>query len=91
MNNSGIPPDLWKELENRATDELRRVNGQIACLFALGREPTEEFAGKWNLNPKTVKSCHHPFRSPTADQYALGWQKAKGAVDSLKKLPGLGN
>jgi hypothetical protein len=26
-----------------------------------------------------------------ADKYAPGWQKAKGAMDSLKKLPGLGN
>ena len=26
-----------------------------------------------------------------ADKYAPGWQKAKGAVDAIKKLPGLGN
>ena len=26
-----------------------------------------------------------------ADKYAPGWQKAKGAMDSIKKLPGLGN
>jgi hypothetical protein len=26
-----------------------------------------------------------------ADKYAPGWEKAKGAMDSLKKLPGLGN
>ena len=26
-----------------------------------------------------------------ADKYAPGWQKAKGAMDSLKKLPGFGN
>ena len=26
-----------------------------------------------------------------ADKYAPGWEKAKGAMDSIKKLPGLGN
>jgi hypothetical protein len=26
-----------------------------------------------------------------ADKYAPGWQKAKGALDSIKKLPGFGN
>ncbi len=26
-----------------------------------------------------------------ADKYAPGWQKAKGAMDGIKKLPGLGN
>ncbi len=26
-----------------------------------------------------------------ADKYAPGWEKAKGAMDSLKKLPGFGN
>jgi hypothetical protein len=26
-----------------------------------------------------------------ADKYAPGWQKAKGAMDSLRKLPGFGN
>jgi hypothetical protein len=26
-----------------------------------------------------------------ADKYAPGWQKAKGALDGIKKLPGLGN
>jgi hypothetical protein len=29
--------------------------------------------------------------SSVADKYAPGWQKAKGAMDSLKKLPGFGN
>jgi len=28
-----IPPDLWKELEKWAVDELRSVNGQIEYLL----------------------------------------------------------
>jgi len=28
-----IPPDLWKELERWAADELRSVNGQIEYLL----------------------------------------------------------
>jgi hypothetical protein len=28
-----IPPDLWKELEKWAADELRSVNGQIEYLL----------------------------------------------------------
>jgi hypothetical protein len=28
-----IPPDLWKELEKWAADELRSVNGQIEFLL----------------------------------------------------------
>ena len=28
-----IPPDLWKELEKWASDELRSVNGQIEYLL----------------------------------------------------------
>jgi hypothetical protein len=28
-----IPPDLWKELEKWAGDELRSVNGQIEYLL----------------------------------------------------------
>jgi hypothetical protein len=28
-----IPPDLWKELEKWASDELRSVNGQIEFLL----------------------------------------------------------
>ena len=28
-----IPPDLWKELEQWAGDELRSVNGQIEYLL----------------------------------------------------------
>lgn len=28
-----IPPDLWKELEKWAADELRSVNGQIEYIL----------------------------------------------------------
>ena len=28
-----LPPDLWKELEKWAADELRSVNGQMAYLL----------------------------------------------------------
>jgi len=28
-----LPPDLWKELEKWAADELRSVNGQIEYLL----------------------------------------------------------
>ena len=28
-----VPPDLWKELEKWAADELRSVNGQIEYLL----------------------------------------------------------
>ena len=28
-----LPPDLWKELERWAADELRSVNGQIEYLL----------------------------------------------------------
>lgn len=34
-----VPPDLWKELEKWAADDLRSVNGQIEFLLreAVGR------------------------------------------------------
>ena len=34
-----LPPDLWKELEKWAADELRSVNGQIEYLLrqAVGK------------------------------------------------------
>lgn len=28
-----IPPDLWRDLEKWASDDLRSVNGQIECLL----------------------------------------------------------
>jgi hypothetical protein len=42
-----IPPDLWKELEKWAGDELRSVNGQIEYLLRQAvekrkRSQTEE-------------------------------------------------
>ena len=42
-----IPPDLWKDLEKWAADELRSVNGQIEYLLRQAvdkrkRAPEEE-------------------------------------------------
>lgn len=38
-----IPPDLWKELEKWAADDLRSVNGQIEFLLrqAVARRKAE--------------------------------------------------
>jgi len=33
-----IPPDLWKELEKWAADELRSVNGQIEYVLRQALE-----------------------------------------------------
>ena len=33
-----IPPDLWKQLEKWAADELRSVNGQIEYLLRQAME-----------------------------------------------------
>jgi hypothetical protein len=38
-----IPPDLWKELEKWAADELRSVNGQIEYLL---RQAVEKRKGE---------------------------------------------
>lgn len=39
-----IPPDLWKELEKWAADDLRSVNGQIEFLLreAVSRRRKEK-------------------------------------------------
>lgn len=39
-----LPPDLWKELEKWAADELRSVNGQIEYLLrqAVARRRAEQ-------------------------------------------------
>ena len=40
-----IPPDLWKELEKWAADELRSINGQIEYILreaANKRKRTQE-------------------------------------------------
>jgi hypothetical protein len=45
-----LPPELWKELERWATDELRSVNGQIEYLLrqavakqrSASRKPSDE-------------------------------------------------
>lgn len=39
-----IPPDLWKELEKWAADDLRSVNGQIEYLLrqAVARRKREK-------------------------------------------------
>jgi hypothetical protein len=42
-----IPPDLWKDLEKWAADELRSVNGQIEYLLRQAvekrkRSPSED-------------------------------------------------
>ena len=38
-----LPPELWKELERWAADELRSVNGQIEYLLrqAVARRKTD--------------------------------------------------
>lgn len=42
-----LPPDLWKELEKWAADELRSVNGQIEYLL-------REAAAKRKATTKTA-------------------------------------
>jgi hypothetical protein len=39
-----LPPELWKELERWAADELRSVNGQIEYLLrqAVARRKAEQ-------------------------------------------------
>ena len=41
-----IPPDLWKELEKWAADELRSVNGQIEYLLRQAVEQRKRSRGK---------------------------------------------
>ena len=43
-----IPPDLWKELEKWAGDELRSVNGQIEYILrqAVNKRKGTESADK---------------------------------------------
>jgi hypothetical protein len=43
-----IPPDLWKELEKWAADDLRSVNGQIEFLLrqAVVRRKGKEEGGR---------------------------------------------
>lgn len=39
-----VPPDLWKEIEKWAADELRSVNGQIEYVLrqAVARRKSEQ-------------------------------------------------
>jgi hypothetical protein len=41
-----LPPDLWKELEKWAADELRSVNGQIEYLLRQGVAKRKDAAAK---------------------------------------------
>jgi hypothetical protein len=43
-----LPPELWKELERWAADELRSVNGQIEYLLrqAVAKRRAEHSKGK---------------------------------------------
>jgi hypothetical protein len=43
-----LPPELWKELEKWAADELRSVNGQIEYVLrqAVARRRTEQAKGE---------------------------------------------
>jgi hypothetical protein len=43
-----LPPELWKELEKWAADELRSVNGQIEYLLrqAAARRRSEQPKGE---------------------------------------------
>jgi hypothetical protein len=43
-----LPPELWKELEKWAADELRSVNGQIEYVLrqAVARRRTEHPKGE---------------------------------------------
>jgi len=41
-----LPPDLWKELEKWASDELRSVNGQIEYLLRQGVAKRKDAAAK---------------------------------------------
>jgi len=41
-----IPPELWKELEKWAADELRSVNGQIEYLLRQAVEKRKRSQGE---------------------------------------------
>jgi hypothetical protein len=41
-----VPPDLWRELEKWAADELRSVNGQIEYLLRQAVLKRKDAAGK---------------------------------------------
>ena len=41
-----IPPDLWRDLEKWAGDELRSVNGQIEYLLRQAVDKRKGTAGK---------------------------------------------
>ena len=41
-----IPPDLWKELEKWAADELRSVNGQIEYVLRQAVEKHKRSSGE---------------------------------------------
>jgi hypothetical protein len=56
--------------------------GQIASVIPA----IKNVAGNAHLTDPQKKLI-----TTVADKYAPGWQKAKGAVDSIKKLPGFGN
>jgi hypothetical protein len=43
-----LPPDLWKELEKWAADELRSVNGQIEYLLRAAVAKRKSAAGEEN-------------------------------------------
>ena len=48
-----IPPDLWKDLEKWAADELRSVNGQIEYLLKQAVAKRKGGAGKSQKEPQT--------------------------------------
>jgi hypothetical protein len=45
-----VPPDLWRELEKWAADELRSVNGQIEYLLRQAVLKRKDALGKKKTN-----------------------------------------
>ena len=51
-----LPPELWKELERWAADELRSVNGQIEYLLRQAAQHRKGSAGGTTAPPSNDSS-----------------------------------
>ena len=73
-------------LEGSQSDVATIVSSLRSGKLTAAISPLKNVAGNTHLTDGQKQLI-----TVVADKYAPGWQKAKGAVDAIKKLPGLGN
>ncbi len=68
-----LPPELWKELERWAADELRSVNGQIE--YVLRQAVAKRKAESKDERPTRALELAQPFRELDVVPHGSGQER----------------